>query len=126
MDGMSLEESLSGIDSSLFRLFREKTSDLQYPKLEKDQYIARWLKARSWDVEKAEKMFRVHLEWRNEVKVGLQEIILLGKPFVYSRKLFFTWTELRYHNLHSLFISLVHAFSIEVLAVVLVFYIGRS
>ncbi|KAL5966598.1 SEC14-like protein 4 [Taenia solium] len=69
MDGMSLEESLSSIDSSLFRLFREKTSDLQYPKLEKDQYIARWLKARSWDVEKAEKMFRMHLEWRNEVKL---------------------------------------------------------
>ncbi|VDM16780.1 unnamed protein product [Hydatigera taeniaeformis] len=69
MDGMSLEESLSGIDSNLFRQFRERTADLQYAKLEKDQYIARWLKARSWDVEKAEKMFRMHLEWRSEIKL---------------------------------------------------------
>lgn len=69
MDGLSFKESLSGVDPKLFELFREKTSDLQYPKLENDNYVGRWLKARNWDVDKAEKMFREHLRWRNELKV---------------------------------------------------------
>nr|CDS34840.2 hypothetical transcript [Hymenolepis microstoma] len=69
MDGLSLEETLSSVDPNLFRQFREKTADLKYEKLKSDQYVARWLKARNWDVDKAEKMFRLHLQWRSENKL---------------------------------------------------------
>ncbi|VDL60248.1 unnamed protein product [Hymenolepis diminuta] len=69
MDGLSLEETLPSIDQSLFHQFREKTADLKYEKLKMDQYVARWLKARNWDVDKAEKMFRLHLQWRSENKL---------------------------------------------------------
>ncbi|KAM7541652.1 hypothetical protein Aperf_G00000030148 [Anoplocephala perfoliata] len=69
MDGLSLEETLSNVDTNLFRQFREKTSDLKDEKLGKDPYVARWLKARNWDVDKAEKMFRLNLEWRSENKL---------------------------------------------------------
>lgn len=70
MDGISLEETLPSIDQNLFHQFREKTADVKYEKLKKDQYVARWLKARNWDVDKAEKMFRLHLQWRSENKVN--------------------------------------------------------
>ncbi len=69
MDGVSLEESISDIEKPLIKQFREKTSDVQLDDLKKDQYVARWLKARSWDVDKAEKMFRAHLQWAKDVKV---------------------------------------------------------
>ncbi|VDO03662.1 unnamed protein product [Rodentolepis nana] len=82
MDGLSLEETLPSIDPNLFRQFREKTADLKYEKLKSDQYVSRWLKARNWDVDKAEKMFRSHLQWRSENKIvnsfnffGYQHII---------------------------------------------------
>ena len=89
MDGLSLEESLSGIDPNLFKQFREKTADLHWPLLQKDQYVARWLKARNWDVEKAEKMFRMHLEWREELKVSdtiklWLHLLLSGLPVNYN------------------------------------------
>ncbi|EUB57245.1 SEC14-like protein [Echinococcus granulosus] len=98
MDGMSLEESLSGVDSSLFRLFRQKTSDLQYSKLEKDQYVARWLKARSWDVEKAEKMFRMHLQWRNEVKQLVSVFTLTNVNLTSGRILEVLYPSCFYHH----------------------------
>lgn len=75
MDGLSLEETLSNVDQSLFRQFREKTFDLNDEKLKKDQYVARWLKARNWDVDKAEKMFRLHLHWRAENKVEFKGLL---------------------------------------------------
>ncbi|KAM7540650.1 hypothetical protein Aperf_G00000030171 [Anoplocephala perfoliata] len=69
MDGPNHEEAVSNVDWNLLRQFREKTSDLNIEKLEEDQYVIRWLKARNWNVKKAEKMFRLSLEWRSENKL---------------------------------------------------------
>ncbi|KAM7540724.1 hypothetical protein Aperf_G00000030194 [Anoplocephala perfoliata] len=69
MDGLSLEEKSSIVDRNLFHQFRKRTSDLNNEKLKEDKYVARWLKARNWDVDKAEKMFRLSLKWRSENKL---------------------------------------------------------
>ncbi|KAM7540568.1 hypothetical protein Aperf_G00000030157 [Anoplocephala perfoliata] len=50
-------------------LLKEKKSNLNNEKLKEDQYVARSLKATNWNVEKAEKMFRLSLEWRSENKL---------------------------------------------------------
>lgn len=75
MDGLSLEESLKDIDANLFRQFREKTKDIGCDELKMDNYVGRWLKARSWDVDKAEKMFRAHYQWSREVKVNIARVV---------------------------------------------------
>ncbi|KAL7061734.1 hypothetical protein AAHC03_01030 [Spirometra sp. Aus1] len=69
MDGLSLEESISDSDRLLMKEFRRRVSDVQYRLLEHDVYVFRWLKARNFDIDRAEKMFRNHYEWKTTMKI---------------------------------------------------------
>ncbi|GJQ83375.1 hypothetical protein Trydic_g18157 [Trypoxylus dichotomus] len=57
--------------------FRRAVSDILQPKHD-DKFLLRWLRARSWDVEAAEKMLRTNLEWRKEW--DLDELVKSWQP----------------------------------------------
>uniref|UniRef100_A0A0X3PV53 CRAL-TRIO domain-containing protein n=2 Tax=Schistocephalus solidus TaxID=70667 RepID=A0A0X3PV53_SCHSO len=69
MDGLSLEESISDSDRLLISEFRRRVCDIHYQLLGYDVYVFRWLKARNFDIDRAEKMFRSHYEWKVSLKI---------------------------------------------------------
>lgn len=52
--------------SEIFHKFKTKVSDVTKPHHD-DLYLQKWLKARKYDIAKAEKMFRKSMEWRETV-----------------------------------------------------------
>ncbi|XP_065580103.1 SEC14-like protein 2 isoform X1 [Artemia franciscana] len=56
-------------ESDVVKKFKELVAGLDLPRND-DRYLLRWLRARDFDLLKAEKMLRNHLEWRKKYQVA--------------------------------------------------------
>ncbi|KAH8859776.1 SEC14-like protein [Schistosoma japonicum] len=64
-----LEESLTRDELSILNQFYERMLSCPLDICRSKRYLIRWLRARSWDIDEAEKMLYSHLKWRDIHKV---------------------------------------------------------
>ena len=69
--------TLTASQASKLEKLKENAQDIWLPKFD-DFYMCRWLRAREWDVKKAEKMLRDTMEWRK--KNGIDTILEDWEP----------------------------------------------
>lgn len=79
---MSSDFKLKPEEKKILTQFKASVSDLIKPE-DDDEALSRWLKARSWDLKKAEKMFRDSVDWRK--KYGTDQILDWQMPEVLSK-----------------------------------------
>lgn len=68
---LGLEESLTRDELSVLHQFYERMLSCPLDICRSKRYLVRWLRARSWDVDEAEKMLYSHIKWRDVQKVML-------------------------------------------------------
>ncbi|CAH8498020.1 unnamed protein product [Schistosoma intercalatum] len=66
---LGLEESLTRDELSVLHQFYERMLSCPLDICRSKRYLVRWLRARSWDVDEAEKMLYSHIKWRDVEKV---------------------------------------------------------
>ncbi|CAL8091586.1 unnamed protein product [Calicophoron daubneyi] len=76
MNGFSVYEDESNVldqfseeQKNIIEEFMQKVSDIKRTECSSRIYLSRWLRARDWNIQDAEKMLRDHINWRNEYKV---------------------------------------------------------
>jgi hypothetical protein len=97
-----MDGPLTPKQKTLLEQFRVKVADVLKPE-DDDEYLLRWIRAREWDLKKAEKMLRDSLQWRKKygtdklLEWKIPEVLTKYSPgnyFGHDKKGFPIWYEL--------------------------------